>query len=308
MAKPIYKASEISLFENELSLSLSELHEYTLDITSLYYRFSISKGNNKKRWINAPKDELKNVQNILLHKIFYRASVHPCAHGFVPKRSIVTNARLHLKQNWVINFDIHAFFPSTKMALVYNTIERYFDFSPDLTQLLTSLCTKDGELPQGAPTSPHLANLVMWNTDIILQGYAERNRLVYTRYADDLTFSGAQVPQDIQHDIQNILASFGYRLARHKSKILGQHKRQMVTGLVVNEKLNLPRPTRKRLRAILHDIKKSGFQEAISRSKMNLDQIIGRISLQAMWDRDAANDQIMELAHALNLLPPEHSS
>ena len=81
----------------------------------------------------------------------------------------------------------------------------------------------------------------------------------------------------------------------------------MVTGLVVNEKLNLPRPLRKRLRAIIHDIQCNGAEQALFRSKMNIEQIVGRIALQHMWDRDQAEAQLMELAYALQLLPPKEN-
>ena len=141
----------------------------------------------------------------------------------------------------------------------------------------------------------------MWEADTLLLKYATQNKLAYTRYADDLSFSGSKIPSELQETIANTILPLGYKLAYHKSKILGQHKRQMVTGLVVNEKLNLPRPLRKRLRAIIHDIKTNGFEAAMNRSQMDMDQLIGRISIQAMWDKDRAYSQIEELAKALGL-------
>ena len=194
------------------------------------------------------------------------------------------------------------FFPSTKIQAVYEAIQKNFDFSHAFCSLLANLLTLKGELPQGAPTSPHLANLVMWDVDTMLQEYSQKNRLTYTRYADDLTFSGANIPRSIQNDIRDILFPFGYNLAYKKSKILGQHKRQMVTGLVVNEKLNLPRPMRKKLRAIIHDIKTNGMEHALGRSDLNFDQLLGHISLQHMWSPQRAQEQLMELATALDLV------
>ena len=296
---------EESILSNVTGYPLSQLEAISAKVDQYYYIFPISKGKTKKRWINAPRKELKHIQSQILHQILYQAPVHHVAHGFVPNRSIVTNARPHIGQKWVANFDIHSFFPSTKTTAVYNTIQRHFSFSEEKTTLITKLCTKAGELPQGAPTSPHIANLVMWDADTQLETYATDNALVYTRYADDLTFSGSDIPPSIRNDIAAIINKYGYSLAHHKSKILGQHKRQMVTGLVVNEKLNLPRPIRKRLRAIVHDIQSNGAQHALSRSTMNLEQIIGRIALQYMWDRDQAEAQLMELAYALQLIPSD---
>ena len=301
MTTTTYSQDEIQII-GQLKLSLQIMEQYAQDVDSLYYVFPIDKGNNRKRWISAPKKELKHLQNTLLHNILYKASVHDSAHGFVPNRSIVTNARPHIQKNWVANFDIHSFFPSTKIQAVNEAIQKNFDFSHAFSSLLAKLLTLKGELPQGAPTSPHLANLVMWDVDTMLQKYSKENRLTYTRYADDLTFSGANIPRSIQNDIRDILSPFGYNLAYKKSKILGQHKRQMVTGLVVNEKLNLPRPMRKKLRAIIHDIKTNGMEHALGRSDLNFDQLLGHISLQHMWSPQRAQEQLMELATALDLV------
>lgn len=289
-----------SIFEI-ISLTEIELEDVLKNMEALYYVFPISKGGKRKRWISAPRKKLKDIQTAILFKLLYQQNVHHCAHGFVPRRSIVTNARPHLQQQWVANFDIHSFFPSTKESAIRKVFYRYFNLSEHFIDQLILLCTRNGELPQGAPTSPCIANLVMYDADCIIQDYAEENNLVYTRYADDLTLSGNVIPRSIQKDIQDILTPFGYELAHHKSKILGQHKRQMVTGLVVNEKINLPRPIRKQLRAIIHDIGKHGIEHALARSDFNMEQIIGRISLQAMWDKEAAHNQILELAQALDL-------
>ena len=301
MTKTPYLPDERQFIEEELKLSVLHLEEYAQNIESWYYIFPISKGNQKKRWISAPKKELKHIQNVFLNGFLYKAKAHNCAHGFVPKRSIVTNARPHVQKKWVANFDIHSFFPSTKKTAIRATIQKRFNFSESLTSLLCNVLTLKGELPQGAPTSPHLANLVMWDADTKLEHFARENQLTYTRYADDLTFSGDRIPATIQQKIRDILAPFGYKLAYQKSKVLGQHKRQMVTGLVVNEKINLPRPLRKRLRAIIHDIKKNGVEHALHRSKLNFDQLLGHISLQHMWDPQQAEEQILELAEALQL-------
>jgi len=296
-------SSEESILTNITGYPLSQLEAISAKVDAHYYMFPISKGKTKKRWINAPRKDLKHIQNQILRQLLYQAPVHHVAHGFVPNRSIVTNARPHVGKKWVANFDIHSFFPSTKKTAVQQTINRHFSFSEEKTALITNLCTKAGELPQGAPTSPHIANLVMWDADTQLETYATEHALIYTRYADDLTFSGSEIPQSIRSDISTIINTYGYSLAHHKSKILGQHRRQMVTGLVVNEKLNLPRPLRKRLRAIVHDIQSNGAEHALSRSTMNIEQIIGRIALQYMWDRDQADAQLMELAYALQLIP-----
>ena len=119
------------------------------------------------------------------------------------------------------------------------------------------------------------------------------------RFADDLTFSGAEIPKNLRSIVIEELQNLGFHLAKGKSSYRGKHRRQIVTGLVVNEKINLPREKRKRLRAILHDIKQNGIEEALQRSTMELDQLIGHISLQTMWDKESAQKQIQELFEAI---------
>ena len=102
---------------NILQLPLEQLFELAEHAEGNYVRFPLDKGNGKKRWIEAPKKDLKHLQTQILHKVLYKKPPHPVAHGFVPNRSIVTNAKPHVGQNWVVNFDIKDFFPSTKIPL-----------------------------------------------------------------------------------------------------------------------------------------------------------------------------------------------
>ena len=281
--------------ENILEIPASQLKEISEQAEQSYLRFPLDKGNGKKRWIEAPKRELKHIQTLLLHRVFYQKPPHPVAHGFVPNRSIVSNAKPHVGQNWVVNFDIHNFFPSTKTKLVTDVLQRYEFFSEEDIEILLQICSRNGALPQGAPTSPHLANLALWDFDMALWKFCLDHQLQYTRYADDLTFSGAEIPQDLYPTVTMELKNLGYRLAKGKSSYKGQHRRQIVTGLVVNEKINLPREKRKRLRAILHDMQQNGVQQALRRSTMELDQLIGHISLQMMWNEEVAQKQLQEL-------------
>ena len=242
---------------------------------------------------------MKLVQSQLLHKLLYKRHPHPVAHGFVPNRSIVTNAKPHVGKKWVVNFDIKDFFPFTKTPLVRDVLLKYEQLSEEEIKIIVQLCTRHGALPQGAPTSPHLANLALWDFDTSLWNFCLEQELQYTRYADDLTFSGDFIPENLRSVVIEELKKMGYRLAKGKSSYRGQHRRQVVTGLVVNEKINLPREKRKRLRAILHDVKQSGIQSALQRSSMEMDQLIGHISLQSMWNEEMAQQQLTKLFEAI---------
>lgn len=265
-----------------------------------YHKFGIDKGNGKTRWIEAPSKLLKFVQKSVLTDILYQIRPHDAAHGFVPCRSIVTNAQPHVGKEWVANFDIEGFFPATKQKLINQVIDRYEFLTSDERKVLSRIVSKGRRLPQGAPTSPHIANLAMYEADVQLQEYALIHGLSYTRYADDLTFSGRSLPRDLRRFISRVIRPLGYKIAAGKSKWLPRSKRQMVTGLVVNDKISLPRPDRKRLRAILHDARMTG-DDALEKAGLMLNQIEGKIALQMMWDEPAARQQLFELREALAL-------
>ena len=294
MPPPQFSSEDQEWLSTVIKIPVEEIRWLSAHIDEQYDIFTIQKGK-KKRKIKAPKPPLKHLHSCLLSNFLYSKQAHDSAHGFVPKRSIVTNARPHVRQNWVANFDIQDFFPSTSRQTVRHIFRTSYQLSPGRSDLLTRLCTLDRQLPQGAPTSPHLANLAMIEADVQLSELAKQHRLQYTRYADDMTFSGMRLPASLATDIQNILSRYSYKLATRKSRYYGRHRRQMVTGLVVNDKLNLPRPLRRRLRAILNDVQTQGSQAAFDKASMDRSQFEGLIALQAMWDPKAAHEQLREL-------------
>ena len=282
-------------FHSLTGQTVEHLREVIQNIHASYHVYKISKGNGQFRVIKAPNDELKAIQNRLLHELFYTVMPHDAAHGFVPNRSILSNAEPHVGQRVVANFDITDFFPSTKQKMVKQVLKCHYHLLDADAKLIAGLCCLHGELPQGAPTSPHLANLAMWDADLRLLELSTAHNLNYTRYADDMTFSGEWTPDGFPKMVGQIIKDYGYRLAPHKIKFYGQHRRQMVTGLVVNEKINIPRETRKRLRAILHDMDQNGTEQALERCIWSEDQIQGFFSLQMMWDQDLARTQMQNL-------------
>jgi retron-type reverse transcriptase len=224
-----------------------------------YHEFTIPKRRGGgRRTILAPDRPLKRLQRRILRRLLALLVSHPAVHGFERGRSIVTNARFHLARPIVVRLDIRDFFTSTSAQRV----ERFFrriGWDKPAARRLTELCTYQGGLPQGAPTSPRLANLVNYRLDTRLDHLAVRMGAMYTRYADDLTFSfdedrGGRVRALIRAT-GRIVAGEGYRLhTRRKLSIRRRHQQQRVTGLVVNERINLPRETRRRLRAVAHHL------------------------------------------------------
>lgn len=277
-----------------------------------YRRFTIPKRSGGNRRILAPDENLKQLQRRILRRLLTRLRAHPAAHGFERGRSIVTNARAHQGQDVVIRFDLVDFFPST----TDRRIKKYFrriGWNRRATKILTRLCTHEGGLPQGAPTSPRLSNLLNYRFDARLAGMANALGGVYTRYADDITISfpkeepeeewvaraGEPPPFSLERCpnkvafmrafVRRIAGEEGYQVhRRRKQSVRRRHHRQMVTGLVVNDVVNLPRKTRRWLRAVEHRARKakdSPFDFAnpsANRPTLTPSQLEGWRALQAM--------------------------
>jgi hypothetical protein len=221
-----------------------------------YRIFSIPKRSGGLRRIAAPLEPLKATQRVILRRVLRRLAAHPAALGFERGQSIVTNALRHEGKAIVVRMDLKDFFASTKSEKVRDFFLR-IGWGKEPSEILTALTTHEGCLPQGAPTSPRLANLVNHRLDARLHGLARKLGAVYTRYADDLTFSFEEDDPSRTHAllraVPRIVRSEGYDVhLRRKLHIRRRHDRQVVTGLVVNRRVNLPRPTRRWLRAVAH--------------------------------------------------------
>ncbi len=230
--------------------------------TPIQYReIQIPKRSGGRRILHAPGDLLKQMQRRILHRLLGRLRAHPAVHGFEKGRSIRTNAAVHVDQDVVIRMDIRDFFPSTSARRV----EKYFrqiGWDKRSARLLTRLTTHNDGLPQGAPSSPRLANLVNYPMDVRLAGLVNCIGGQYTRYADDLTFSYPERnTRDAGYVIpvaKRILAEYDYRIHHNKKlHIRRRHQRQIVTGLVINGNgpPRLSRDVRRRLRAIRHHVR-----------------------------------------------------
>lgn len=266
-----------------MGIGLGELrflaYDRALSRVSHYRRFTIPKKAGGLRRISAPMPRLKRAQYWILDALLARAPVHAAAHGFVPGRSIVTNAAAHVGRDVVVNLDLKDFFPS----LDYRRIKGKFrglGYAEPVATVLALLCTEpdvdaveiDGaclyaargprRLPQGAPTSPALTNLVCTRLDARLSGLAGSLGFTYTRYADDLTFSASgeaagKVGALLKH-VHAIVAGEGFTVHPDKTRVMRRGRHQEVTGLTVNERVGVPRETLRRFRALLHGLERHG--------------------------------------------------
>jgi RNA-directed DNA polymerase len=231
-----------------------------LQATPVAYReFEIPKRSGGRRRIAAPEPPLKALQKRILRRLLDRLEAHPAATGFEHCHSIATNALCHAGQAVVLRMDIKDFFPSTTERRVRDWFHA-IGWNRDASSLLTRLVTHRGGLPQGAPTSPRISNLVNHRLDARLEGLARKVGASYTRYADDMTFSFRKDDRAAIHSViratKAIVAEDGYALHQdRKLQVRRRHEQQRVTGLVVNAGVRLPRETRRRLRAVEHHLR-----------------------------------------------------
>ena len=236
-----------------------------------YHRFSIPKRAGGTRTIHAPEDKLKSLQRRINRRILALLVCHQAACGFERSRSVVTHCLPHAGKSIVVRMDLKYFFSST----AEKRVERFFfkiGWNKRTARLLTHLCTFHNGLPQGAPTSPRLSNLVNYRLDARLDGLAKKLGASYTRYADDLTFSFDVDDSRAIHGLVRlakvIVEDEGYRLhMKKKLHIRRRHQQQRVTGLVLNDRVNLPRQTRRWLRAVEHHVA-TGRQLSLTQAQL----------------------------------------
>lgn len=260
-----------------------------------HYRLLVrhKRAHRGRRYLLAPKSSLKQAQRWVLRNVLDPLETGPCAHGFVRGRSIVTHARHHIGRDVIVRIDVQDFFHAFSLRRVRGFL-RTTGYDESVVRILALLCTapvrqmmgklsreagvperealdamRSGPrkgahpiLPQGAPTSPALANLICRRLDRRMAGLARAFGATYTRYADDLTFSGGK---DLRRDLRSflkcttrILEEEGLKPAQPKLQVRRRGNRQQICGLVVNERLNVPATERRLLRAILHNCVRSG--------------------------------------------------
>ncbi len=235
-----------------------------IHVQSCFYRtFSIKKRNGNMREISEPLPDLKSIQKWVKDEILDSMPISPFSKAYVKSRSIKDNAKFHRNQRTVLTIDIKDFFPSITFWNIYNVFKK-LGYKHNVSTFLANLCSLNGSLPQGAPTSPMISNAVCYTLDYRLGEYAKKNKLRYTRYADDLTFSGDINISHLLYTLKKILLEYGFTINTSKTRISNRNSRQEVTGIVVNSKLQLPRSFRRDIRQQMYFIKKYGLDSHLS--------------------------------------------
>ena len=248
MLNKIKTITELALFLGQSADVLQKL-----DPENSYATFYIPKpGSNEKRLIEYPKGELARTLDRLCDGLqwLYLDHLTPAAYGFIRKlkpctdpRDIYTNAHRHLGKKYLLNIDLDDFFHQIDTEKVKNLFSDFnlFSFNPETEQLLTRLVTFRGRLPMGSPTSPPLSNFATIGLDHDIQAWANQSRYVYTRFVDDMSFSGnMKITETHLGQINEILQAHRFKADPAKIKFFGPADTKKVTGLVIGKTITVP--------------------------------------------------------------------
>lgn len=269
-------AIQVLLFEQ--AKELTRFFKYNIyDLENIinnptYKEFKIPKKKDGFRIIQEPEPILKSLQKQLNYYFqgYYLMLKPKEVTGFVinpfyinKSINIVENAKFHVGKKHLMNIDIKDFFSSVKASKLKYVFTEYFGYNNQIATAFTLLTSYKGCLPTGAPTSPVLSNFVCLNMDMELKAYCKRNNLAYSRYADDLSFSSNEkICADTILDIISIINYNGYEINKRKFRINASNTRQTVTGITVNQKINVKRSLLKNTRAMLYDMRVNGHYKA----------------------------------------------
>ncbi|MBK9479665.1 MAG: RNA-directed DNA polymerase [Bacteroidetes bacterium] len=274
-----YELVALRLLSIETASNLVKLASVSLDTLQNnlnhpeYKHYQTKKKKGGSRLINAPTGELKKIQKRLNNYLqaYYLCLKPKEVHGFVllapliqQRSNIVANAEVHVGKKFVLNLDLKDFFPSiTAKRVKAFFMSPLFNYNEQIANALTLLCTFQGKLPIGAPTSPVISNFICLKLDADLQNFCAANELNYSRYADDLSFSSnSSISNDTILDLINLITKNDFTVNYKKLRLKSSNKRQTVTGITVNEKVNVNRVLLKKIRAMLHDLTSNGLEVA----------------------------------------------
>jgi len=265
MSTKAFKTSHLNFFNlpqlgslddisKELRLSKKLIFNYTKFQGSFYKTYSIPKKSGGSRIISQPNKSLKSVQAWILHNILYKIKSSEYSQGFDLGNSIAENAQQHIGNNCIVNIDIKNYFDTISFKRVYKLFLK-IGYNGEASFILARLCTFNDSLPQGAPTSSKLANLISWNLDLRIAGYTSKKGFNYSRYADDISISG-YIPHLLKNcvpKIFGILKDEGFEVNHKKTRVQDLSGKRSVTGLILyDETYGIGTNAKKLIRSKIH--------------------------------------------------------
>ena len=262
----VYK--ELASVERDLGFSAKTLYGLSNNLEKHYHNVLIPKRDGSKRKLSVPDLILKRVQKSIADNILAQYPVSKYAKAYKVGSNVQRNAQPHVGKKKILKLDIEGFFDHILYSQVKNTVFCEEKFAEPIRVLLTMLCYYKESLPQGAPTSPAITNIIMYDFDEAVGAFCSEKKIVYTRYCDDMTFSGDFDEGEVIAFVKGELCKLGLFLKNRKTAVIPASKRQTVTGIVVNEKLNITKDYKKKIRQEMHYIQKFGIDEHVKRCKI----------------------------------------
>ena len=263
----VYK--ELTSIEQDLGVPARTLYALSNNIEKHYHTVLIPKRDGSKRKLSVPDLILKKVQRSIADTILAQYPVSKYARAYKCGSSVQQNARPHVGKKKLLKLDIDGFFDHILYSQVKDKVFFEGKYAPPIRTLLTMLCYYRESLPQGAPTSPAITNIIMYDFDETVGAFCREKRIAYTRYCDDMTFSGDFDEKEVVAFVKAELQKLGLFLKTRKTAVISSTKRQTVTGIVVNEKINLSKEYKKKIRQEMYYIRKFGLEGHLGRLKIS---------------------------------------
>lgn len=254
---------------------LASLYLISNHLDDHYRPLTLTKRDGSLRHLFIPDPLLKEVQRNIVNNVLLSRAISPYATAYFEGADILHNAEKHVGKKMVLKLDIENFFDSITFLMVYKNAFPAIYFPPAVRMLLTHLCCYQEALPQGAPTSAAISNLVMKSFDLYIGTWCGKQGITYTRYCDDMVFSGDFQPFLVINKVRNYLQVIGFKLNEKKTRWASQGDRQSVTGIVVNQKPQVPKAYRRQVRQTFYYYEKYGVP---SDKKEDLLSLLGKIN------------------------------
>lgn len=252
---------------------IKTIYSISNNIEKNYKVYKIKKRNGKYRTIYEPNSILKQIQKQILINILNNKSISKYAKAYHKGISLKDNAIPHINKKIILKLDIKNFFENISFLDVYNACFSIEYFPKSVGFILTYLCTYDNHLTQGSPTSAYISNLIMKEFDEEIGNWCNINDISYTRYSDDMTFSGNFNPSELIIKIRKMLYKLGLELNNDKIHIVNKSQSQSVTGIIVNEKLQVNAKYRNKIRQEIYYIKKFGLKSHLNKCSINVNEL-----------------------------------
>ena len=275
---------ELSSLERDLGISAKTLYAVSNNISKHYHKAKLPKKSGEFRNLSVPDEVLKSIQRQISVVLLIHMPVSRYAKAYRFGSSTLRNAKRHVGKQVVLKLDILHFFDSIRYSTVKDKVFPEEIYAEPLRILLTMLCYHKDALPQGAPSSPAITNIILYEFDELTGQWCRDRGIAYTRYCDDMTFSGDFEPSEVIGYVRLELKKMGFLLNEQKTRIQRPGQQQTVTGIVVNEKLSIPADYRRKLRQELYYCRKFGIQEHLQKIGLEIPadtyrmQLLGKIN------------------------------